>query len=276
MPQPTPDQPEYEPEHDDEDLVFPTLGQLPPLAPPEQDERPDVIWHRPDPRRRPRRVLPGRYAAFGDAALGLAALGVLAALVILALVVGPYVVTGLRWLVDPANVAHPAARLWHTVNDPIMRSLHSRGRDLPAGPGALYAAWAVVGLLILWRALRTRGSAGAQLGALVWGALTAAMVWDGTPGAGRPVAAGLAVALWGALVALALTGSWVTIHTTVINNVQPATPAAPAVSVAAPDPTPVTVEVTVPEPRIEGVVVDVQHLVVDRDGRRTSRPDDQS
>ncbi|MCX4690759.1 hypothetical protein [Kitasatospora purpeofusca] len=40
-------------------------------------------------------------------------------------------------------------------------------------------------------------------------------------------------------------------------------------TVAAPEPVPVTVEVTVPEPRIETV------LVVDRDGRRTSRPDDQ-
>ncbi|MEV6210744.1 hypothetical protein [Kitasatospora sp. NPDC051914] len=38
---------------------------------------------------------------------------------------------------------------------------------------------------------------------------------------------------------------------------------------AAPEPVPVTVEVTVPEPRIETV------LVVDRGGRRTSRLDDQ-
>ncbi|MEU4587225.1 hypothetical protein AB0F92_35070 [Kitasatospora aureofaciens] len=115
-----------------------------------------MIWHRPQPRRL--QILPGR-AVSGDLALGLAALGVLAVLVILALALGPYAVAGLRWLVDPAHVAHPVVRVWRTVNDPIHHFLTDRGRDLPAGPGALYGAWATIGLLILWRALRMRGSA---------------------------------------------------------------------------------------------------------------------
>ncbi|MEU3565760.1 hypothetical protein [Kitasatospora sp. NPDC006786] len=256
----TPDRPDHDDEDDqDDDLVFPALGQLPPLSP-QEDEHPDVIWHRPQPHRRPR--LPGRHA---DTQVLLACFGALAVLVVLALAVGPYVLAAGHWLLDPANVAHPATQVWHTVNDPIHRTLTERGAGLPAGPATLHGAWAATGLLILWRALRTKGSAGAQLGALAWGAVTAAMVWDGTPGAGRSVAVGLVVVLWGALAALALTGSWITAHTTVINEA----PKAPTVTVAAPEPVPVTVEVTVPEPRIETV------LVVDRDGRRTSRPDDQ-
>ncbi|MDH6709875.1 hypothetical protein P3T27_006624 [Kitasatospora sp. MAA19] len=249
------------------------MYQQPTPDQPEQDERPDMIWHRPQPHRRPRQVLPGRYADLTDAQALLAALGALAVLVILALAVGPYVLAAGRWLLDPANVAHPAAEVWHTVNDPIRRSLTERGAGLPAGPATLYGAWSVVGLLILWRALRRGAIVGVQLGALVFGALTAALVWDGTPGTGRPVAAGLAVLLWSGLAALALTGSWITTHTTVINEVKPPTPAAPVV-IPAPEPTPVTVEVTVPEPRIEGVVVDVQRLVVDRDGHRINPTDE--
>ncbi|MFJ6776654.1 hypothetical protein ACIQOV_37815 [Kitasatospora sp. NPDC091257] len=271
MSQHTPDQPERE-DHDDEDLVLPTLGALPPNTPPERDERPDVIWHRPAPHRRPHRVPRDRYPHLTDTQALLAGLGALAVLIVLALTLGPYLLAGARWLLDPAHVAHPAARIWHTVDDPIHHTLTDRGQGLPAGPATLHGAWAATGLLILWRALRTTGSAGAQLGALAWGAVTCAMVWDGTPDAGRPVAAGLAVVLWGALVALALTGSWITTHTTVINEApEPAavTVEAPAVTVAAPEPIPVTVEVAVSEPRIETV------LVVDRDGRRTSRPDDQ-
>ncbi|MER6364461.1 hypothetical protein [Kitasatospora sp. NPDC001527] len=258
MPQHTPDQPQRD-DHDDEDLVFPALGALPPAGPPEQDERPDMIWHRPQPRSRLRDVVPGRLAHHTGTALVLAALGALAVVVVLLLAVGPYVLAAARWLLDPANVAHPAAEVWHTVDDPIHRSLTERGQGLPAGPGTLYGAWAATGLLILWRALRTAGSAGAQLGALAFGAVTCATVWDGTAGPGRPVAAGLVVVLWGALVAFALTGSWITTHTTVINEAAKA----PSVTVEAP-----AVAVAGPEPRIETV------LVVDRDGRRTSRPDD--
>ncbi|MFI8085837.1 hypothetical protein ACIF6L_34235 [Kitasatospora sp. NPDC086009] len=262
-----PDQPAG---HDDDgDLVFPTLGPVPPLGPDEPNERPDLIWH-PEPRRRLRNIVPllDRYPYLTDAGFGLAALGVLASVVLLVLAVGPYVLATGHWLLDPANVATPAAQVWHTVDDPIHRSLAERGQGLPAGPATLYTAWAATGLLILWRGLRTAGSAGAQLGAVTFGAVTAVMVWDGTPGPGRPVAAGLAALLWAALVALALTGSWITTHTTVVNEVTVEPSPASDISVAAPEPVPVTIQVTVPEPRIETV------LVVDRDGRRTSRPDD--
>ncbi|MFD0532416.1 hypothetical protein ACFQ1I_46915 [Kitasatospora arboriphila] len=103
----------------------------------------------------------------------------------------------------------------------------------------------------------------------MFGTLTVAMVWSGTEGPGKPVAAGLAALAWGVLAALALTGSWIT--TTVIN--QPtAAPAAPGATVPAPI-VPVTIEV--PEPRIEAVVVDVQQLQVDINGRRLTCNDGQ-
>lgn len=78
---------------------------------------------------------------------------------------------------------------------------------------------------------------------------------------------GLAALAWGVLAALALTGSWITTHTTVINEPPAPAPAAPAPVV------PVTVEV--PAPRIEAVVVDVQTLQVDINGRRLTGDDNQ-
>jgi hypothetical protein len=109
--------------------------------------------------------------------------------------------------------------------------------------------------------LRQGATVGVQLGALVFGTLTVAMAWCGTEGPGKPVAAGLAALAWAVLTALALTGSWAT--TTVINE---PTAAAPA---------PVNV-VDIPEPRIEAVVVDVQQLQVDINGRRLTGDDDQN
>ncbi|MFF2819621.1 hypothetical protein ACFVT9_29380 [Kitasatospora cineracea] len=255
----TPDQHE----HADDDLVFPALGQ-PQFGGDDEDqgEHPDVIWHRP---RRPASTA-GRPS---DLVLVLVVLAVLAATVLLAVLLAPTATAAWHWITEPAHTTVPLGRIWHTVTDPIHRSLQQRGAGLPAGTGTLYGAWAAAGVVILLIALRRGASVGVQLGAVLFGAVTVAAVWDGTDAPGRPVAAGLAVLIWAVLAALALTGSWITTHTTVLNTVQPA-PAPDVVIDVAPAqlPAPV-VEVTVPEPRIETV------LVVDPggDARRTSRPD---
>ncbi|MEU3495365.1 hypothetical protein ABZ747_17990 [Kitasatospora cineracea] len=260
------------PDHDatdDDDLLFPTIGALPPLGPPAQDGHPDVIWHRP--RRRLRDLAPASLQHLSTAALALAALAALAALVLLLVGLGQAALAAARWCADPQHLARPAAQLWHTVNDPLQRTLQRRGAGLPAGPGTLHTVWALAGALILMVALRRGASVGAQLGSLLFGTLTAAAVWDGTDGPGRPVAAGLTVLIWAVLAALALTGSWITTHThtTIRNDIQPATAPDITVDVAPAQVPPPVVEVTVPEPRIETV------LVVDADGeaRRTSQPD---
>ncbi|MGK4586193.1 hypothetical protein [Kitasatospora sp. HPMI-4] len=193
-------------------------------------------------------------------------------LTVLVLSLGPYVLHALRWITQPEHSTIPAERLWNTINSPIHAYLAQHSTGLAAGPRTLYTAWAVAGVLILIRALRRGATVGVQLGAVVFGALTVAMVWSGTNAQARPVAAGLAALAWAVLAALALTGSWITTHLTVVN--QPA-PTAPATAPApAPMPAPVIpVTVQVPEPRIEAVVVDVQRLQVDINGRRLTGGD---
>ncbi|MGW4807186.1 hypothetical protein [Kitasatospora sp. NPDC004272] len=261
----TPDRPDHEDQADD-DLLFPTFGAPPPPGPPAQGEHPDVIWHHPRRGRRLRGLAPAPLRHLGDAALVLAALAALAALALVLAGTAQAALAGARWCADPQ---HPPLQLWHTVNDPIQRSLQRRRAGLPAGPATLHTTWAAAGIVILVVALRRGASVGVQLGGLLFGALTAAAVWDGTAEPGRPVAAGLAVLAWAVLAACALTGSWITTHTTILNDVPNAPAPIVAVDVApAQAPAPV-VEVSVPEPRIETV------LVVDPggDARRTSRPD---
>lgn len=190
-------------------------------------------------------------------------------LTVLVLSLGPYVLHGLRWITQPEHSTVPASRLWSTINQPIHRYLAEHSTGLAAGPRTLYTAWAVAGALILIRALRQGATVGVQLGALVFGALTVGMVWSGTDTQARPVAAGLTALAWAALAALALTGSWITTHLTVVNQPAPAQPT------TAPSPAPVIpVTVQVPEPRIEAVVVDVQRLQVDINGRRLTNGED--
>ncbi len=260
-----PSTPDQSPHDRDDDLVHPSRGDG-------ASEHPDMIWHRPDSaRRRWRDAVPAPLRDLPDTVLVLAGIAALVGAALLVTGIGRTLLAAARWCADPAHLARPAAQIWHTVNDPIRQSLDSRSAGLPAGAGVLHSAWAAAGVVILLIALRRGASVGVQLGALAFGALTAAMVWDGTAGPGRPVAAGLAVLVWAVLAAAALTGPWIATRTTVINQALPA----PAVTVAVPEPVPVPVhiDVAVPEPRIEAVVVDVQHLVVDRDGRRINPAD---
>ncbi|MFD9061428.1 hypothetical protein ACFVZ3_07920 [Kitasatospora purpeofusca] len=222
---------------------------------------PDLIRHAP--RRTPRWMIRDVYGAPSIAATTVLGLSALLVLIVLVVAVGPHVLRAVQWIALPEHSTVPAGRLWHTVNDPIHQYLQTHSAGLPAGPRTLFTFWGLAGAVILVRALRQGATVGVQLGALVFGTLSVAMVWSGTADPGKPVAAGLAALAWGVLAALALTGSW--IHTTVLNEPPAPAPAAPAPVV------PVTVEV--PEPRIEAVVVDVQTLQVDINGRRLTGDD---
>ncbi|GAA2121428.1 hypothetical protein GCM10009759_71130 [Kitasatospora saccharophila] len=228
-----------------------------------QTQAPDLIWHAP--RRTPRWMIRDAYGAPSIAATVALCFFALFLLAVLVLAAGPYVLHAAQWIAEPEHSTVPAGGLWHTVNDPIYRYLQAHSAGLPAGPRTLFTFWGLAGAVILIRALRRGATVGVQFGALVFGALSVAMVWEGTAGPGKPVASGVAALAWGVLAALALTGSWMTHHTTVIN--EPPAPAAPVPVV------PVTVEV--PEPRIEAVVVDVQSLQVDINGRRLTGDDSQ-
>ncbi|MFE9427793.1 hypothetical protein ACFYNO_33085 [Kitasatospora sp. NPDC006697] len=217
-------------------------------------EEPGLTWNTPHPNR-----LRAAYDELDWRAAAVLALFSLTILTVLVLSLGPYVLHALRWIIQPEHSTIPAQRLWSTINTPIHRYLAQHSTGLAAGPRTLYTAWAVAGVFILIRALRQGATVGVQLGALVFGTLTVAMVWSGTDTQARPVAAGLAALAWAALAALALTGSWITTHLTVVNQPAPA-PAQPA---PAPIPAP--------------VVVDVQRLQVDINGRRlTNGGDDQN
>uniref|UniRef100_UPI002F909F23 hypothetical protein n=1 Tax=Kitasatospora indigofera TaxID=67307 RepID=UPI002F909F23 len=228
-------------------------------------DAPDLIWHAP--RRTPRWMIRDVYGTPSIAATIALATASLFVLTVLTIAAGPHLLHALQWIARPEHSTVPAGRLWHTVNDPIHQYLQTHSAGLPAGPRTLFVFWVLAGAVILIRALRQGATVGVQLGALVFGALSVAMVWEGTAEPGKPVAAGLAALAWGVLAALALTGSWITTHTTVINEPPAPAPAAPAPVV------PVTVEV--PAPRIEAVVVDVQTLQVDINGRRLTGDDNQ-
>ncbi|MCU7827314.1 hypothetical protein [Kitasatospora sp. DSM 101779] len=219
-------------------------------------DSPDLIWH--THRRTPRWMLRDVYGTPSTAATVALAVGALLMLIVLVCALGPYALHAAQWIAKPEHSTVPAGRLWRTISTPIHHYLQAHSAGLPAGPRTLFTAWALAGALILIRALRQGATVGVQLGAAVFGALTVAMAWAGTDGPGRPVAAGLAALAWAVLAALALTGSWIT---TVIHE--------PAALAAAPVPAPVVpVTVEVPAPRIEAVVVDVQQLQVDINGRR--------
>lgn len=158
-----------------------------------------------------------------DGHLTILATGILAVLstAVIAVVVwtvGPYVLHAARWVIRPDHTITPAAQLWHTIDNPVRTYLATRGAGLPASPGTLYWAWAVAGILILFRVLRGGANRGNQIAFVIWGSVSTGMVWAGTPIAGRPVAAGLAALLWALLAALTLTGHRVTTAVAVIRE----------------------------------------------------------
>uniref|UniRef100_UPI002F915790 hypothetical protein n=1 Tax=Kitasatospora indigofera TaxID=67307 RepID=UPI002F915790 len=139
-------------------------------------DAPDLIWHAP--RRTPRWMIRDVYGTPSIAATIALATASLFVLTVLTIAVGPHLLHALQWIARPEHSTVPAGRLWHTVNDPIHQYLQTHSAGLPAGPRTLFVFWVLAGAVILIRALRQGATVGVQLGALVFGALSVAMVWE--------------------------------------------------------------------------------------------------
>ncbi|MFJ4329112.1 hypothetical protein ACIP3A_39215 [Streptomyces tricolor] len=90
-----------------------------------------------------------------------------------------------------------------TVADPVQAYLAAHTAGLPMTASSAFVIWQGIGAVSLVLAWFT-GAVGARLTWIAHGACTAAMVFDASPAAGRPIAAALAVLAWtiGSLFAL--------------------------------------------------------------------------
>lgn len=125
-------------------------------------------------------------------------------------------VGGVLTVVLVLAVALPRAIDWHqhqdwawatqwaaTVTDPIHTYLTTHTAGLPLTASSAVVIWQGVGLAALILAWLT-GAVGARLTWIAHGVCTAAMVFDASPAAGRPVATALTILAWtiGSLFAL--------------------------------------------------------------------------
>lgn len=116
-----------------------------------------------------------------------------------------------------ANTVSHTARTWHTprgwhwdgviatIDDPVHAYLTAHSAGLPLPVTALHLLWVASGAVLLLMSFLF-GGFGARTTWVVWGAISVAMVWSGTPGAARQVAAGLAAIAWGLASILAMQG----------------------------------------------------------------------
>lgn len=116
-----------------------------------------------------------------------------------------------------ANTVLHTAREWHTpggwnwdgvvatIDDPVHAYLTAHSTGLPLPVTALHLLWVASGAVLLLMSFLF-GGFGARMTWVVWGAATVVMVWSGTPGSARQVAAGLATVAWGLASILAMRG----------------------------------------------------------------------
>ncbi|MET9914458.1 helix-turn-helix domain-containing protein [Streptomyces sp. NPDC006476] len=116
-----------------------------------------------------------------------------------------------------ANTVSHTARAWHTpsgchwdgvvatIDDPVHAYLAAHSTGLPLPVTALHLLWVASGGALLLMAFLF-GGFGTRMTWIVWGAATVVMVWLGTPGDARQVAAGLATVAWGMASILAMRG----------------------------------------------------------------------
>lgn len=95
-----------------------------------------------------------------------------------------------------------ASGLTRTITRSVHAYLDQHATGLPVPAHTLWLAWlcTTAGLFVL----AVAGSRGARVGWVISGAMTAAMVYAGTPEQGRAVASGLAVTVWAVLSVVAL------------------------------------------------------------------------
>jgi hypothetical protein len=106
-----------------------------------------------------------------------------------------------------ANTVSHTTRTWHTphgwhwhgviatIDQPVHAYLSTHSAGLPLPVTSLHLLWVASGSVLL--AMSLFGGFGARTTWILWGAATVVMVWSGTPGPARQVAAGLAAVAWG-------------------------------------------------------------------------------
>ncbi|WP_338704047.1 helix-turn-helix domain-containing protein (plasmid) [Streptomyces sp. Q6] len=100
---------------------------------------------------------------------------------------------------------------WHwdgvvaTIEQPVNAYLTAHSAGLPLSVSALHLLWIASGATALGLSFLF-GGLGARTTWVLWGAATIVMVWSGTPGEARQVAAGLATIAWGLASILAMQG----------------------------------------------------------------------
>lgn len=116
-----------------------------------------------------------------------------------------------------ANTAVNTARTWQTpsgwhwdglvatVEQPVNAYLSTHSAGLPLPVDALHLLWVASGAVSLGMSFLF-GGLGARSTWVMWGAATVVMVWAGTPGDARQVAAGVATIAWGLASILAMRG----------------------------------------------------------------------
>ncbi|MFE3685401.1 helix-turn-helix domain-containing protein [Streptomyces sp. NPDC059095] len=100
---------------------------------------------------------------------------------------------------------------WHwddvvaTIDNPVHAYLTAHSAGLPLPVATLHLLWIASGTVLLLMSFLF-GGFGARTTWVVWGAASILMVWSGTPGDARQVAAGIATLAWGLASILAMQG----------------------------------------------------------------------
>ncbi|MFG3207777.1 helix-turn-helix domain-containing protein [Streptomyces sp. NPDC048192] len=127
------------------------------------------------------------------------------------------VLVGIAVLGVLANTVSHTTRTWHTphgwhwhgviatIDQPVRAYLSTHSAGLPLPVTSLHLLWIGSGSVLLAMSFLF-GGFGARTTWILWGAATVVMVWSGTPGPARQVAAGLATIAWGLASILAMQG----------------------------------------------------------------------
>jgi hypothetical protein len=111
----------------------------------------------------------------------------IAGIAALVLIVGGIVMRGAEWVSSTAAV--------DIVLQPVRRYLDAHAEGLPVNTDTLWWTWCVAGLLLFATSTISRSLA-ARLGWMLFGAASAAMVYNAAAAPAQPVAAGVTVIWW--------------------------------------------------------------------------------
>ncbi|WP_371484827.1 hypothetical protein [Kitasatospora sp. NBC_00315] len=143
----------------------------------------------------------------------------------------------------PEHIPGAGDGLRAAITGPIHTYLGAHTPE-PLTEATAYGAWKTVGVLVALLAFLSQGAV-ARLAWSAWSCASLAMVWQGAPEAGRPVATGLAAAAIAVVSLFALRGISFSLRPMVINR----TDVQPQITIQTPEPKTVTrARPTIPAP----------------------------